>query len=115
MDGKMLTLYRTLANLLIPAALAQGMAFGSFTVSSWGYGNRTWQSILASIIFMLTNTITIAAVAVFVTGAFLFTISAGDENRKSKGKNMMIGSLWAVAIVWGSVAIMKTVSYFIWG
>lgn len=108
----MTALLQSLVDFIAPPALA---VFDSFTVSSWGYGGVSWQSILASIISMLTGTITMASVAVFVTGAFLFTISAGDENRKSKGKNMMFGALWATGIVWGSVAILRTVSYFIWG
>lgn len=109
-----MSLVRLIGEWLIPAARAQ-QAFSTFTVTTWGYGNRTWQSILGSIINMLKSTITVAAVAVFVTGAFMFTISAGDEKRKSNGKNMMIGSLWALGIVLGAQAILRTASYFIWG
>jgi len=54
-------------------------------------------------------------VAVFVTGAFLFTISAGDEKYKSRGKDLMTGALWALGIVLGAQAILRTASYFIWG
>ncbi len=97
---------------VVPSAHA---VFDSFTVTTWGYGDRTWQDILGSIVNMLKSTITVAAVAVFVTGAFMFTISAGDEKRKSNGKNMMIGSLWALGIVLGAQAILRTVSYFVWG
>ena len=98
----------------LPLIIAQ-QPFGSFTVTGWGYSDRTWQDILQSIVTMLQATITMAAVAVFVVGAFMFTISAGGEDRKSKGKNMMIYSLWAVGIVWGANAILRTVSYFVWG
>lgn len=110
-----MSLLRAVGEWLIPVARAQGQAFSSFTVTTWGYGGRTWQDILASIVNMLKSTITVAAVAVFVTGAFLFAISAGDEKRKSNGKNMMIGSLWALGIVLGAQAILRTASYFIWG
>lgn len=84
-------------------------------MTTWGYGDRTWQDILGSIVNMLKSTITVAAVAVFVTGAFMFTISAGDEQRKSSGKKMMTGALWALGIVLGAQAILRTVSYFVWG
>ncbi|MFH1443870.1 MAG: hypothetical protein ABIG34_00580 [Candidatus Peregrinibacteria bacterium] len=97
---------------IVPSAHA---AFDSFSVTTWAYGDRTWEAILGSIVNMLKSTITVAAVAVFVTGAFMFTISAGDEKRKSSGKNMMIGSLWALGIVLGAQAILRTVSYFVWG
>ncbi|MDD5041784.1 MAG: hypothetical protein PHX87_05275 [Candidatus Peribacteraceae bacterium] len=107
--------FRAIGEWLIPVVRAQGQAFGSFTVTSWAYGDRTWQSILGSIVNMLKSTITMASVAVFVTGAFMFTISAGDEKRKSNGKNMMIGALWALGIVVGAQAILRTASYFIWG
>ncbi|MDD5103122.1 MAG: hypothetical protein PHX93_01850 [Candidatus Peribacteraceae bacterium] len=110
-----MSLCRAVVGWLIPAVHAQEQAFGSFTVTSWVYGDRTWQSILGSIVNMLKSTITVAAVAVFVTGAFMFAISAGDEKRKSNGKNMMIGALWALGIVLGAQAILRTASYFIWG
>ncbi|MDD4287156.1 MAG: hypothetical protein PHO20_03750 [Candidatus Peribacteraceae bacterium] len=110
-----MSIFRAIGDWLIPVVRAQGQAFGSFTVTSWGYGDRTWQSILGSIVNMLKSTITMASVAVFVTGAFLFAISAGDEKRKSNGKNMMIGALWALGIVLGAQAILRTASYFVWG
>jgi len=105
---------RQLAEILIPTAWAQ-QPFGSFTVTTWGYGDRTWDAILMNVVTMLRGTITIASVALFVTGALMFTISAGAEDRKSKGKNMMIGSLIALATVWGAQAILKTIAYFVWG
>jgi uncharacterized membrane protein len=104
------TVVRGLARALIPLTSAQG-----FTVTTWGYGDRTWQSILQSIVTMLKGTITMASVAVFVAGAFLFTISAGQPDRQSRGKNMMIGALIALGIVLGAQAILRTTSYFIWG
>jgi hypothetical protein len=102
-----------LSSLLIECAKAA--PFESFEVSTWAYGDVTWESIVGSIGEMLTATIEIASMAVFVTGGFFFAISAGDENRKSKGKNMMIYSLVALGIVVGAKGIMRTISYFIWG
>lgn len=110
-----MSVIRAIGEWLVPVVRAQGQAFGSFTVTTWGYGDRTWSDILGSIVNMLKTTITMVAVAVFVTGAFLFAISAGDEKRKSNGKNMMTGALWALGIVLGAQAILRTVSYFIWG
>lgn len=103
---------RALASALTPRAHA---AFDSFTVTTWGYGDRTWIDVLQNIVTMLKATITVAAVAVFVVGALMWTISAGDENRKSKGKNMMVGALIGLGIVLGAQAILRTASYFVWG
>lgn len=88
--------------------------FGSFTVSTWAYGDRTVPDIIANIITVLSATITIAAVAVFVVGAFFFGTSAGSEDRKSKGKNMMTYSIWSVVIVLGARSIVRLVAYFLW-
>lgn len=110
-----MSLLRAFGEWLIPVVRAQGQAFGSFTVTTWGYGDRTWQNILVNIVTMLKNTIVMVAVAVFVTGAFLFAVSAGDEKYKSRGKDMMTGALWALGIVLGAQAILRTASYFIWG
>ncbi|MDO8469051.1 MAG: hypothetical protein Q7S29_04820 [Candidatus Peribacter sp.] len=107
-----MSLLSAIYRLMVPSAMA---AFDTFTVTTWAYGDRTWQSILGSIVNMLKSTIVMASVAVFVTGAFLFAISAGDEKRKSNGKNMMIGALWGLGIVLGAQAILRTVSYFVWG
>ena len=108
------SLLKALAGTIIPTAWAQ-QPFGSFTVTTWGYGDRTWDVILLNVVTMLRATISVASVALFVAGALLFTTSAGAEDRKSRGKNMMIGSLLALATVWGAQAILNTISYFVWG
>ena len=107
-----LSLLHGIYRVIVPSALA---AFDTFTVTTWGYGDLTWQNILNNIVNMLKATVTVAAVAVFVVGAFMFTISAGDETRKANGKKMMIGALMGLGIVFGAQAILRTASYFVWG
>ncbi len=89
--------------------------FTSFSVTGWGYGDRTWGDILGSVVTVFKGTVESLAVMVFIVGAFFFAISAGDEQRKSMGKDMMIYSLIGLAIVIGAEAILKTVAFFIWG
>jgi hypothetical protein len=105
-------LLHTIHRAIVPSALA---AFDTFTVTTWGYGDLTWQNILNNVVTMLKNTITVASVAVFVAGAFMFVISAGEESHKATGKKMMIGALVGLGIVFGAQAILRTTSYFIWG
>jgi len=90
-------------------------AFDTFTVSTWGYGDITWPSVIQSIYTTLKASIEICSVAVFVLGALLYATSAGDEGRRGKGKSMMVWSLFALAIVVGANAIMRTISFFVWG
>ncbi|MEI8230452.1 MAG: TrbC/VirB2 family protein [Candidatus Peregrinibacteria bacterium] len=100
-------------SLFIPAALAQDSS--SFVVSSWGYGKLNWADILRNVMTMLTGTVEIAAVAVFVVGAFFYTMSGVDQNLNSNGKKAMIGSLVGLGIVLGAQAMIRTAAFFIWG
>jgi hypothetical protein len=90
-------------------------AYAQLNVSGLGFGGATFQGIVGSIVEVLTATIVYVSGAIFVIGAGLFIISAGDEGRKSQGKQMMIGSLIGVGVVVGGKAILNTIMYFLYG
>src|SRR6187431_808118 len=88
-----------ISTLLTPIqALAQGR---TFTVSSWGFGDLTFSDIYENILTVLEGSIFIVCSATFIVGAFFFVIYFGNEEQKSRGKNLMIGSLIGIAVVTG--------------
>ena len=53
------------------------------------------------------------AVAIFVVGAFLMTISAGNDTLLQAAKRALKGSLIGIAIVTGSYGIYRTVQFLL--
>ncbi len=53
--------------------------------------------------------------AIFITGAFFYIVSMGDEGRLGFGKKMMIGSVIGAIVIAGANGIMNTVLYFLYG
>ncbi len=107
---------------LVPAIARAQCTFSNNTFSAsscfnWnlGVGNLTPGQVIGNIIATLRGSIDVVAACVFFIGAFFYGISAGDENRKNTGKNMMMGALIAIAIVEASTAIMNTILYFVYG
>lgn len=60
------------------------------------------------------GTISVVCSAVFIAGAFFYASSAGNDQRKSLGKDLMIGAVMGIAIVAGTGAIMNLVYSFIY-
>lgn len=55
------------------------------------------------------------AVAIFLAGAFMMVISAGQDTILQAGKRAMKGSLIGIALVTGSYGIYRTVIYWLYG
>jgi hypothetical protein len=53
--------------------------------------------------------------AIFIAGAFFYAISAGDEQRKALGKDMMVGAVIGVAIVAGARTMINLAYFFLYG
>jgi hypothetical protein len=93
----------TLIGLLVPSvtyaqettqtALGEVANFGEFISLIWSYGS---QVLIAAAVFFI------------ILGAFFYVASAGDENRISQGKQMIFGSLIALAIVMLSGVLIRT-------
>ena len=94
-----------------PVAGAQS----TLQVSSFGFGNASFASIMGSLFTMLSESIIYISSAAFVVGAAVYIISVGDESRRSQGKNMMTGSLIGLALVLSAKAILDTIMYFLYG
>lgn len=99
----------------ISSAYAAGQPFGSFEVSDWALGGQTWGSMISSIIETLVASIVYVSGAVFILGALFFALAGAKEDWKAWGKSMMINALIALAVVMGSLSILRATSFFIWG
>lgn len=93
----------------------QAVAQTTLTVSTFGFGNLTFDQIIQNILTVLQGSIFAVCVGTFIVGAFFFVIYYGNEEQKTRGKNLMIGSLVGIAVVTGAKAIMNLVLYFIYG
>jgi hypothetical protein len=71
--------------------------------------------IVSNLISVLDSTIVYVAVATFIVGAFLYTTSGGKDDRKSMGKDFMVGAVIGVVIVKGAKTILNLTMYFIYG
>lgn len=101
--------------LLLPLLLAHATKTHAavFSVSAFGFGNATWESVVTNTVTVLYESILVISSVVFVIGAFMFTISAGDEGRKGTGKSLMIGALIGAAVTLGAGAIFNTVLFWL--
>lgn len=70
---------------------------------------------IGSIIRTFAGSMVYVSGAVFILGALFFALSGTKEDWKSWGKTMMIQSLVALAVVLGSVSILRAVFFFVWG
>ncbi|PIR53650.1 hypothetical protein COU75_04970 [Candidatus Peregrinibacteria bacterium CG10_big_fil_rev_8_21_14_0_10_42_8] len=75
----------------------------------------TPSSVIVNIIDTLGLTIFSLAGATFLLGALMYAAGFVNEENKSKGKNLMIGSLVGMAIVLASHTIFNTVYFFVYG
>ncbi|MDD5751855.1 MAG: hypothetical protein PHS73_05050 [Candidatus Peribacteraceae bacterium] len=92
-----------------------GQPFGYLRVSTWALGDQTWGGMIGSIIRTFAGSMVYVSGAVFILGALFFALSGTKEDWKSWGKTMMIQSLVALAVVLGSVSILRAVFFFVWG
>lgn len=107
--------YQLIAALFAPTAHAQGtLSTGSFGIEQ-SSGPLTISTMVNNVVTVGTNSIGYLCTAIFIAGALLFTVSAGDEQRKSLGKDLMIGAIIGIAIVAGARGILNLVYFFLYG
>ena len=87
----------------------------TLNVTGWFAGGITWSTIINSILKTLGNTIFFVAAAAFMLGALMYTAGFINEENKSKGKQLMIGALFGMAVVLAAGAIFNTAYFFIYG
>lgn len=68
---------------------------------------------MQNIITFMAGSISAISVAMFVVGALLITLSGVKEDLKQRGKDLMIGSVLALAVVAGAYSILRTIDYFL--
>jgi hypothetical protein len=73
----------------------------------------SFDSAVASFVQVANDTIGIVCTALFIVGAFFFTISAGDDARKSLGVDLMKGAAMGMAVVIGANGIINMIVYFL--
>jgi hypothetical protein len=88
------------------AASAQQLVVDIGTPLSWG-------QLTTNIVTFLAASIGFVSVAIFIFGALKLTASGFNEEWRNQGKDLMIKSLTAMAIVLGAYAILRTVAFFI--
>lgn len=77
-------------------------------------GSRiTFVELTNNIIAFLAAAIPSIALAMFVIGAFMVTISGIKEEYRQTGKNLMIGAVMSLAVVLGAYALLRTVDFFL--
>ena len=84
-------------------------------VSSLYAGGISWSEIVNNIIGTLAVTIFAVSVAAFMIGAMMYISGFISEENKNKGKSLMIGALFGMAIVLSAKALFNTAFYFIYG
>lgn len=100
----------TLLPLSAPAAYA-----GTFSVSGLYRGNITWPEIITNIVGTLAMSIGFVGGAAFLIGALMYVSGFISEENKSKGKNIMIGSLLGIAIGLSAQVILNSVLFYLYG
>lgn len=75
--------------------------------------NFTFWAIANRIIIFLAGAISAISVTMFVIGTLMITLSGIKEEYRQKGKDLMIGSILALAIVAGAYALLQTVDFFL--
>ena len=73
----------------------------------------TFLELTTNIIAFLSAAIPAIALAMFVVGAFMVTVSGIKEEYRQTGKNLMMGAVMSLAVVLGAYAILRTVDYFL--
>lgn len=98
--------------LLLPLSVA---AQSTLPVSGLYAGNLTWGQAINSLMQTLGITIFSVSAAAFMIGALMYTAGFINEENKSKGKQLMIGALFGMAIVLSARAIFNAAYFFIYG
>lgn len=94
----------------IPLSKAQALA-----VSGLYAGGITWSQVISNLINTLSITIFSVSAAAFLIGALMYISGFISEENKNKGKNLMIGSLFGMAIVLSAKALFNAAYFFVYG
>ena len=78
-------------------------------------GDETLPGMFDSIIEVLFVSVVPLALAMFLIGAFLYTISTEAEERKNQGKEYMKFALIGLAVVVGAKGILNMILFFVYG
>lgn len=70
--------------------------------------------IVWNILTVMLGSITAVCVTVFIAGAFFYAISAGDDQRKNLGKELMIGAVIGIGIIAGARGILEMAYFFLY-
>lgn len=100
----------------IPAAillLSPVPAFAQRTLVVGTGSSITFWGVMTNIINYLAMAISSIAVAMFVVGALMITLSGVKEDLKQKGKDFMIGSIISLGVVSGAYVILTIVDRFL--
>lgn len=84
-------------------------------VSGLYAGGITWGDVINNLVGTLGVTIFAVAAAAFMIGALMYISGFISEENKNKGKNLMIGALFGMAIVLSAKAIFNTAYFFVYG
>ena len=88
---------------------------GSFSVSGLYRGNITWPEIIGNIVGTMAGSVAYVGAAAFLIGALMYVAGFVSEENKSKGKNIMIGSLLGIAIGLSALVILNSVLFYLYG
>lgn len=78
-----------------------------------GGGQCSLTIIIMKVVYFLVSSAIIVSVILFLIGAFYTVLYAGKEDKVKTGKDIMIGSLIGLAIIYGSYAILRTLFYML--
>ena len=73
-----------------------------------------WPQLVANLTGFVAASAFGVCTLVFLIGASLLVISAGDQTKVDNGKKMMVGALIGLAIIMGSYGILRTILYFLY-
>jgi preprotein translocase subunit SecG len=87
----------------------------TFVHAQWSGTFGEWEGFLGGLqgfLNILVVVIVALAVIFFLWGLMLFILSAGDEEKRSKGKSIMVWGIIALVVmvaVWGIVNLLATI------
>ena len=87
----------------------------TMSVSGLFAGGITWENVINNLIGTLAVTIFAVAAAAFLIGSLMYISGFINEENKNKGKNLMIGAIFGMAIVLSAKAIFNTAYFFVYG
>ncbi|MBT3293323.1 hypothetical protein HN512_02680 [Candidatus Peregrinibacteria bacterium] len=107
------TFLSKITTYLVPRASAGTLSTGGFGIEAEA-GVLTSEDILLNIINVGVGTVSVVCSAIFIAGAFFFASSAGNDQRKSLGKDLMVGAIMGIAIIAAAKGIINLTYSFLY-